>query len=48
MPILAAIGVVLAIWIVGSCLLGPLIGRLLRRNRHAHTTRTNKTTGGPR
>lgn len=44
--ILAAIGVVLAIWFVLSCLLGPLVGRRLK-NRQP-TDSNDDTNGGPR
>lgn len=37
-----------AIWFLAAFVLGPLVGRLLRRNRRAHTTRTTETPGGSR
>jgi len=38
----------LVVWSLASMLLGPFVGRLLRRNRRAHTTRTPKNPGGSR
>lgn len=44
--ILAAIGVVVAIWAVGSVLLGPLVGRRLK-NRQPTDSNDNTTPGDP-